>query len=349
MPLAAAPPTIAVKLLVVWLTTRCQLRCRYCYMSAGDMALVDLDEQTFRLAADKLGLGAGAEVQIAGGEPLLVPQLVDAVATHARRLGVTRIGVQTNGIGIDDAFVALVKRHGLAVGVSLDGPPTVNDRVRGRSAEVLRGLAKLEAASIPFGVTAVVCRETVDSLPELGLLLAGFAQARSLGLDIVRPAGRATDDDLPTPAALRQAFASLAGRLAWANQRRRHPLKLRELAAAGCGGTAYCPSEFGLGAALTADGDLYPCASLVGRPEYQCGSADAPDLARLARGLPSDQSSCGGCAVTHCAGRCPALALLSPQACRLDCALRIVASRLNAETPSGRIEVRRSVMKGRKE
>ena len=333
--IAAAPPSIAVKLLVVWLTNRCQLRCKYCYMSAGDVAPVDLDTQTFRLAAEKLGLGPGAEVQIAGGEPLLVPQLVDAVASHARHLGVTRIGVQTNGIGIDDAFVALIKRHQLAVGVSLDGPPAVNDRVRGRGAEVLRGLARLEAAEIPFGVTAVVCRDTVDTLPDLGLLLAGFAQARSLGLDIVRPAGRATDDDLPTPAALRRAFASLAGRLEWANRRRRVPLKLRELAATDCGAAAaYCPSEFGLGAALTADGDLYPCASLVGRPEYQCGSAAAPDLARLASGLQSDKSACGGCAVTHCAGRCPALALLSPQAGRLDCALRIVAKRINGEAPS---------------
>lgn len=329
----ASALAIAIKLLVVWVTTRCQLRCPYCYMSAGDVAPIDLDATTFRLAADRLGLGPGAEVQIAGGEPLLVPHLVDAVAAHARQLGVTRIGVQTNGIGIDDACVALIKRHRLAIGVSLDGPPAVNDRLRGRSAEVLRGLAKLEAEAIPFGVTAVVSRASVDSLADLGLLLAGFGQARSLGLDIVRPVGRASADDLPTPAALRRAFADLAQRLAWANQRRRIPLKLRELAAAGCGASpSYCPSEFGLGAALTADGNLYPCASLVGRAEYHCGTAAAPDLARLARGLQTDKSICGGCAVTHCAGRCPSLALLSPQAGRLDCALRIVASRLNAGT-----------------
>jgi uncharacterized protein len=323
--------SVAVKLLVVWVTTRCQLRCPYCYMGAGDVAPVDLDAVTFRLAADKLGLGPGAEVQIAGGEPLLVPQLVDAVATYARQLGVTRIGVQTNGLAIDDACVALIKRHRLAVGVSIDGPPAVNDRLRGRSADVLRGLAKLEAESIPFGVTAVVSRTSVDTLADLGLLLAGFAQARSLGLDIVRPAGRASADDLPAPAALRRSFADLAQRLAWANRRRRFPLKLRELAAAGCGTSpAYCPSEFGLGAALTADGALYPCASLVGRAEYYCGTAAAPDFARLARGLKTDTSICGGCTVTQCAGRCPSLALLSPQAGRLDCALRIVASRLNA-------------------
>jgi uncharacterized protein len=277
---------IAVKLLVVWVTTRCQLRCRYCYMSAGEVAAVDLDEETFLAAAQNLGLGPGAEVQIAGGEPLLVPHIIDNIAAQARKLGVTRIGVQTNGVGIDPRFIALVKRHRLSVGVSLDGPPPVNDRVRGHSADVLRGLAQMEAAGIPFGITAVVSRDTAATLPDLGLLLS---EARSLGLDILRPAGRASEDDLPEPATLRRAFATLAERLEWVNRRRKIPLRLRELAAADCGGAGGGgPSEFGLGAALTADGALYPCASLAGRPEYYCGTAAAPDCARLRHGLPPD-------------------------------------------------------------
>jgi uncharacterized protein len=321
---------IAVKLLVVWVTTRCQLRCRYCYMSAGETPETDLDTRDFAAAARNLGLGPGAEVQIAGGEPLLVPDIVENVVVQARSLGVARIAVQTNGLAIDERFIGFVRRHRLAVGVSLDGPPPVNDRVRGRSAETLRGLARLEAAELPFGVTAVVGRDTVDTLPDLGLLLAGFAQARSLGLDILRPAGRAREEDIAAPAALRRAFVKLGERLDWANRHRRAPLRLRELAAADCGGAAaHCPSESGLGAALTADGALYPCASLAGRPEYRCGTAAAPDYPRLRRGLPSDATSCGSCgdcAAPGCRGRCPSLSLLSPRAGRLDCLMRLYAA-----------------------
>jgi uncharacterized protein len=330
-------PPIGIRFLVVWATTRCQLRCRYCYMSAGETPEIDLDERAFAAAARNLGLGPGAEVQIAGGEPLLVPDLVENIAAHARSLGVTRLAVQTNGIAIDERFVALVKRHRLAVGVSLDGPPAVNDRVRGRSAEVLRGLARLESAGIPFGVTAVVSRDTVATLPDLALLLAGFAQARSLGLDILRPAGRAREADLAAPDELRQAFATLAGRLEWTRRRRRAPLGLRELAAAECGGNpGRCPGESGHGAALTADGALYPCATLAGRPEFQCGTAHAPDYPRLRRGLPFDASACGGCAVTGCHGRCPSLTLLSKRAGRLDCLTRQIALRrpANAAIPT---------------
>jgi uncharacterized protein len=316
----------AIRLLVVWVTTRCQLRCRYCYMSAGDVPGIDLDAPTFAAAARNLGLGPGAEVQIAGGEPLLVPDIVESVAVQARRLGVARIAVQTNGVALDERFVALVKRHRLAVGISLDGPPEVNDRVRGRSAEVLRGLARLESAGIPFGVTAVVSRATVAALPDLGLLLAGFAQARSLGLDILRPAGRAREDDLAAPAELREALIALSERLEWANRRRRAPLKLRGPAGDCDAASGRCPSESGLGAALTADGDLYPCASLAGRPEYHCGTAFSPDYARLRLGLPSHDLACGDCAA-GCRGRCPSLALLSPRAGRLDCLMRLAAPR----------------------
>ena len=130
-----------LKLLVVWATTRCQLRCRYCYMSAGDVHEIDLDPEVFATAASNLGVNAGTEIQIAGGEPLLVPDIVEAIVEQAHRLGSARISVQTNGLAIDERFIALVKRYRLGVGVSLDGPPAINERVRGRSADVLRGLA----------------------------------------------------------------------------------------------------------------------------------------------------------------------------------------------------------------
>lgn len=334
LPVVPGRPTgDGLRLLVAWVSTRCQLRCSYCYMSAGEVPEVDLDPRTFLAAAQNLGVGPRTEVQLAGGEPLLAPHVVEEIACLAARFGVTRLSLQTNGLALDDHAIALIKRHRLAVGVSLDGVPAVNDRQRGRGAEVLRGLARLEAAGIPFGVTAVVSRATVAGLPELGLLLAGFAQARSLGLDILRPAGRAREDDLPTPAALRGAFLALADNLAWANRRRSLPLRLRELAAADCGGTAagsglvgYCPSEFGLGAALTADGTLYPCATLAGRPEFACGTAFAPDHARLHLGLPAGSSGCARCAA-QCHGRCPSLSLLSARAGKLDCLLRLSAMR----------------------
>jgi len=324
---ADEPPPGGLKLLVVWVTTRCQLRCRYCYMAAGDTAAVDLDPRLFARAGETLGLAADGEVQIAGGEPGLVPEVMAEVARLARDFGVARVNVQTNGIAIDDRFIDTVKRYRLGVGVSLDGPPGVNDRVRGRTGEVFAGLARLEAAGIPFGVTAVVSRDTVATLPDLALLLSGFAQARSIGLDVLRPAGRAAEADLPSAVEVRAAYDSLADRLDWVNRRRAVPLRLREAGAVSCPGNgAYCACEAGLGAVLAADGRLYTCGSLAGLSDHACGTVEAPDFARLRRGISAPKTACAACAVPGCRGRCPARAVLSPRAASLDCALRHAAA-----------------------
>ncbi|WP_337998240.1 radical SAM protein [Oleispirillum naphthae] len=322
---AAAAPGL-LKLLVVWVTTRCQLRCRYCYMEGGEVAAEDLDPRLFSRVAQTVGFAPGAEVQIAGGEPGLVPEVMAEVARLARGLGVARVNVQTNGLCIGDRFLDTVRRYRLGVGVSLDGPPAVNDRVRGRSGEVFAGLARLEAAGIPFGVTAVVCRGTVATLPDLALLLAGFSRARSIGLDVLRPAGRAAEADLPAAAEVAAAYAALADRLDWVNRRRSAPIRLREAALAACGARdAFCAAEEGSGAALTPGGRLYACAGLVGLAEHDCGTADAPDLARLRRGL-HPPKGCAACALGGCGGRCPARAVLSPRAAALDCVMRHAAA-----------------------
>jgi uncharacterized protein len=316
----------SIDLLVVWVTTACQLRCRYCYMQAGDRPRRDLDPGLFDMALATLPVHPRTEIQISGGEPWLVPDIVTAVAEHARRAGMSRIGIQTNGIAIDERFVAFVRAHGIGVGVSLDGPADVNDATRGRTAKVLAGLQRLEAAEIPFGVTAVVTRASLASLCRLVLLLAGFAQARTLGLDVIRPTGRGSTGDIPEPDEVAAAYREVAETLAWINRRRRTPLVLREDAMVGCGHVdGYCPAERGRAATLTPDGALFPCASLVGRPDFACGTASQPDIDKLTGGLRAAREGCANCPVPGCRGRCPSRALLSAEASRIDCALRRAA------------------------
>lgn len=319
-------PPNAIDLMVVWLTTGCQLRCRYCYMRGGETERIDLDPAMFDRALTALPLHAGCELQIAGGEPTLVPDVLEAVVARAGAFGFGRIGVQTNGLGIDDAFLSLVRRQKIGVGVSLDGPADVNDVWRGRTAEVLEGMGRLEAADIPFGVTTVLTRGSIAALPRLAMLLAGFRQARSIGLDVLRPVGRGDVSDLPSAGEVARAHRDLRTALAWINHRRSRPLLLREDGMVGCGRAAsYCPAERGAAAVLLPSGDLYPCSSLAGRPEHACGTVDGPDLPRLCRGVTVATGGCSDCRVAGCRGRCPSRALLSPRASALDCALRRAA------------------------
>lgn len=76
-----------IDLLVAWVTTGYQLRCRACYMRAGDRPREDLSLDTFALALKNLPISPGAELQIAGGEPTLVPDHETfAIATLALML-----------------------------------------------------------------------------------------------------------------------------------------------------------------------------------------------------------------------------------------------------------------------
>ncbi len=315
-------------LLVAWLTTGCQLRCRYCYMRAGDVARRDLKPSLFAQALATLPFRPGAELQIAGGEPTMVPDILADIVGQARRAGFKRIGIQTNGLSIDDRFISLVRDHQIGVGVSLDGPPEVNDVWRGRTADVLAGLRRLDEARIPFGITTVVTKDSLSTLPRLAMLLAGFTQARSIGLDVLRPAGRGQAADLPSPSDVAKAHLDLAAALAWINRHREQRLTLREDGMVGCGPVdAYCPAEKGTSVVLLPSGELYPCSSLTGAPEHACGTVAHPDLDALARGLCAPKPGCASCAVENCRGRCPSRAVMSSRAAAIDCAFRHAAHR----------------------
>lgn len=326
---AGLMPTCQVptQLLIVWVTNRCTLRCRGCYMSAGDVPGVDLDPNLFDAAMRNLSFVKGGSVQIAGGEPTLVPKIVETVAAMAKSSGAKAINLQTNGQGVDHAFLDIVERYKMRIGVSLDGTPKINEHLRGGTQRTLQALTLFEARGIPVSITTVVSRHNVEDLPRLGALLAGFDCIRSIGLDLVRPAGRADEDWLPAIKDLKQSYSKIADILDFANLRRRNPIRIRE--AHFVGGehkpTAYCAAVVGQSAVLTPDGKLYPCSTCVGHTEYECGTAVEPDFSNLSKGMNADPKGCSACTVSNCHGRCPSRTLLSAKAGALDCALRHVA------------------------
>jgi uncharacterized protein len=138
-------PTVA-RQLVLKVHSRCNLSCDYCYvyhsvdtgwrrqpatMTPRTLALVTerIGEHVRRHAINRLA------VVLHGGEPLLAGHDgVDAVLTAVQAAvpvaTTVDFSVQTNGILLDEAFITLFRRHGVRVGVSLDGGRQANDRHR---------------------------------------------------------------------------------------------------------------------------------------------------------------------------------------------------------------------------
>ena len=152
---------------VVKVAERCNLACPHCYYfyleyngtSNAPLITEEVVDELPRFlvrSLDQLKLQR-IRLSLHGGEPLLLkkPRFDDL----CRRLRETldplvdlRIGMQTNGVLIDDEWIEIFSRHRISVGVSIDGPKQLHDRhrpdKRGRGSYdgAVRGLRVLQSA-----------------------------------------------------------------------------------------------------------------------------------------------------------------------------------------------------------
>lgn len=156
---------IASKTVQVHLNRRCNLACAHCYSASGP-------RETEQLAAGALidFLGEAANegygvVAFSGGEPFLYDDFA-AVLAAAKRLGLRRLAV-TNGTVLTGRRAAALALLDL-VAVSVDGREAVHNRIR-RSptafARMLKGLAVVRGAGLPFGIAHTVTRDSLPDLP----------------------------------------------------------------------------------------------------------------------------------------------------------------------------------------
>jgi uncharacterized protein len=131
---------------IVKVHSRCDLSCDYCYVyEMADQSWRDqpraMSDQTADMTARRIGEHARTHelpeitLILHGGEPLLAgPELISRLVTSTRRSagpGITvRAAVQTNGVGLSDAYLDLFDELDVRVGVSVDGYADAHDRHR---------------------------------------------------------------------------------------------------------------------------------------------------------------------------------------------------------------------------
>jgi uncharacterized protein len=168
--------------IVFKISERCNLKCDYCYFFFGGddtwkkhpplvsrKVVEDLGAFSARAARDH-GLKV-IDIVFHGGEPLLMSkprfsEMCDTLRGYENGFRFS-FALQTNGVLVDDAWIDVFERHRVTVGVSLDGPPAVNDLHRldhkGHSSydATVAGLRKLQAAAAekrmpPSGLLSVI-------------------------------------------------------------------------------------------------------------------------------------------------------------------------------------------------
>ena len=260
--------------LMILITQECNLNCSYCYLHEKPEGQIrrEVVEPVFRWLASS---GKKVHFQITGGEPLLYPELVEYILKRIRSdFSSATVGIQTNGSLIDDALSRMFKKYGVQVGISLDGTEEVHDEFRSGFSETLRGIVALEREEVDFGITCVVYEENVRNLDELLLTLAGFRGFRGINLDLLTVKKPFCTGPKPAlPASIKEGVGKLLRALYWVNRYRAVPIRFSQMEALFRKGSP-CPAVRKKSLAVCPDGELYPCAHLIGDETFSCGFVD---------------------------------------------------------------------------
>lgn len=206
-------------------TSLCPLACTYCYLPERHLKQNMTPAVAATVAA---GIEPGAssiEVVWHGGEPLATgrARFADLLEPFEplRRAGRVQHKVQTGATLITDAWCELFERYEIGVGVSIDGPRSVNlhrvDRGgRPMFDRIVAGIDTLKRHDIPFIVLAVVGRDGTSRAHDVLGFLRDLG-ARWVGFNIEAKEGANVEGDIP---AMDQAQRFWRDTFAWCTQNR---------------------------------------------------------------------------------------------------------------------------------
>jgi uncharacterized protein len=129
--------------LIILPSLSCNFRCHYCYHrgippSERAASVLSIDKVRrgidYFLANTSVPSNISRSIRFTGGEPMLHYELVkdaleyaDDIRRRNPRLKRFKLSMVTNASLVDDKWIALIKKHGLVIAVSLDGRKPRND------------------------------------------------------------------------------------------------------------------------------------------------------------------------------------------------------------------------------
>ncbi|MCL2030778.1 MAG: thioether cross-link-forming SCIFF peptide maturase [Oscillospiraceae bacterium] len=326
-PVPDAPET-PLKALCLHVAHDCNLRCGYCFASTGDFGAERklMSPETGERAIDYLlarcGPRRNLEIDFFGGEPLMAMDTVRHVVRYARDRAPDkhfRFTLTTNGLLLDEDTIAFLNREMNNVVLSLDGRPGVNDAMRktvsgeGSYRLVVPKFKRLLASRAgDYFVRGTFTAKNLDFLSDIEQLEREGFENISLEPAVLPPGHPLALTEEHLPFLLREYERLLESMLQGQGYNFFHfQLDLEQgpcvyKRVRGCGaGYEY--------AAVTPDGDLYPCHQFAGRPEFRLGSVredtplDGPVSGQF-RSLSIDTlADCRACwARYYCSGGCAA-------------------------------------------
>lgn len=336
---AQAPPDLPNTLLIK-LTGACNWSCTYCY---------DYDRNRFRKSlrledvantiANIIAYHHRIAIMFHGGEPLLqyaeLKRIVEFTNRRCHELGgKARFSLQTNGALITEDIIEFLDEHCFDIGMSLDGPPEINDLTRvdhrGRgTAAAIEGLfaRQHEFMTSRVGIITTVTSKNVERLSEVASYVRELG-VRSWKTAIFDTEGRGTahpelcPSTVPYVDFLRQWLCECDEGL-WDGFRFKNILELIDTIASPKRPNMCLKFPCGAGRefmVVSADRDVMACDATY-HPSFALGNT-SDDLASVQKSAKAQalfereawlltEAECATCPWLHyCAGTCMAKALI---------------------------------------
>jgi uncharacterized protein len=337
-PEPAVPEGIAekgvIKSLCLHVAHDCNLRCRYCFADTGEfhgarsMMPREVAEKALDFLIARSGNRKHLEVDLFGGEPLMNMDTVRSAVAYGRELErihgkEIHFTITTNGLGLTDEIIDFLNAEMHNIVLSLDGRKEVHDALRptangkGSYDSCLGNMRKLveRRGDKEYYIRGTFTNRNLDFTQDVRHLHElGFEQ---LSLEpVVLPDSSPYAILEEHVARVLEEYDTLADYVLQSRQNGRWfnffhfmidlsggPCLKKRIS--GCGaGVEY--------AAVTPEGDLYPCHQFVGQPEMRLGSVLTGELdAGLQRAFADctllHKPACRACwAKYFCSGGCAA-------------------------------------------
>jgi len=184
---------INIRNVYIHVTRSCNLSCSYCYFHAGKAMSEELSTVEMQRLLTDLVFLSPQKIIITGGEPLMRQDIFELIGRFSRIPGRKKIHLclMSNGILIDNEAALKIASLFDEVRISVDGPPDVNNRLRGDGSfkGAIKAIVNLKNAGASPGVSITV---TSINLPGLGDFLSYLMDElliTNFHLSMVKPFG----------------------------------------------------------------------------------------------------------------------------------------------------------------
>ena len=287
----AFPENPPLKALCLHISHDCNLRCAYCFASTGDFGTgrklmpPEIAKAAIDFVIARSQNRRNIEIDFFGGEPLMAMDSVKEAVEYAKEQGKIhnknfRFTITTNGLALSQENIDYINREMSNVVLSLDGRPEVNDKKRKTvigtgSYEYIvpkfKALVDSRDKNLDYYVRGTFTRDNLDFAEDI-------LHIADLGFDQLSVEPVVTDEACSyalTDADKERIFEEY-DRLAEIMKERRDfnffhfmvdleqgPCIIKRIRGCGAG------YEY---AAVTPEGDVYPCHQFVGKEEYKMGN-----------------------------------------------------------------------------